>query len=156
MIKTGCCIKTPHAILWAFLMTLFFSSSAYCNGIEFQLTLSGKLMLGVAYRHQIDANTALRLGSFMGVAGAPVGFQFEIVQDLNPAKKWTPIFGVGVDAIVFKKEEKFSRRIYPGAVVGFSYCPQVNLRHSGELWLGWIANSLQPVGLNYLYFTKID
>jgi len=146
----------PHTILCAIFIALFFSSSAYSNGIEFKLTLSGKLMLGVAYRHQIDANTALRLGSYMGVAGAPVGLQLGVVQDLDPATKWTPTFGVGLDAIIYKNEERFSRRIYPSAVVGFSYCPQVNLRHSGELWLGWIANSLKPIGLNYLYFTKID
>ena len=149
-------MKKHHTILWALFIAIFISSSASCNGIEFKLTLSGKLMLGVAYRHQIDANTAVRLGSFMGVAGAPVGLQIGVVQDFDPAKKWTPIFGVGLDAIIYKKEEKFSRRIYPSAAAGFSYCPRVNVRHSGELWLGWIRNSLRPVGLNYLYFTNID
>jgi len=149
-------MKNNHTTLWASLVVLLLASSGYCHGLEFKLTLSGKLLLGVAYRHQIDANTAIRLGSFMGVAGAPVGLQLGVVQDFDPTKKWTPTFGVGFDAIIYKKEEKFARRIYPSAVFGFSYCPKINLRHSGELWLGWIAHSLQPVGLNYLYFTKID
>ena len=129
--------------------------SGYADGIEIKLTVSGKLLLGIAYRHQIDPNTAIRLGSYMGVAGAPVGFQLGLVQDLMPTKEWTPTFGIGVDAIIFKKNNSFSKRIYPSAVCGLSYCPGKNTRHSGELWLGWLEKSLQPIGMNYLHLTKL-
>ncbi len=139
----------------AFILLFFAAIPAFCNGLEFRITFSGRLLLGVAYRHQIDPNTAIRFGSYMGISGAPVGLQLGFVQDLNPSNKWTPIFGLGMETIIYKKNEAFARRIYPSAVIGLSYCPQINQRHSGELWMGWLANSLKPLGLNYLYFTKI-
>ena len=139
----------------ATLIFLLFSIPAFCNGLEFKLTLSGKLLLGVAYRHQIDPNTAIRLGSYMGVAGAPVGLQLGIVQDFIPAKEWTPTFGISVDAIIYKKGDAFSRLVYPSAVCGISFSPEPNLRHSGELWIGWVNQTPQPMGLSYIYLSKL-
>ena len=148
-------MKRYNSAIYLALFLSLLATQAYCNGLEFRITFSGRLLLGVAYRHQINPNTAIRVGSYMGVSGAPVGLHLGIVQDISSSKEWTPIFGIGMETIIYKKNNDFARRIYPSAVVGFSYCPQTNLRHSGELWVGWIAHSPRPIGMNYLYFTKV-
>lgn len=144
-----------HTLLFVLLFGLFTSSSAICNGLEFKITVSGKLLLGIAYRHQIDANTAIRLGAHMGVGGAPVGFQASIAQDLAPASQWTPAFGVGMEAILFKKGESFSWSLFPSATGGVSYCPQPTVRHSSEIWIGWLDRKPVPMGLSYIYLTTL-
>ena len=141
--------------LLAALIFTFFANSAIADGIEIKLTVSGKLLLGIAYRHQIDPNTAIRFGSYMGVSGSPVGLKLGIVQDFAATKEWTPTFGLEVDALIYKKDDLFAKKIYPSAVFGVSYCPQPNLRHSGELWLGWLNHAFQSMGLSYLYLSKL-
>jgi hypothetical protein len=128
-------------------------ASAGVSGLEFRVTLSGKLLLGIGFRHQIDDNTALRLGAYTGVAGAPVGFFLGLAQDLSPSKLWTPFFQAGLDVLYYKKET-IQRRISPGAALGFSYCPQTHIRHSGELWLSSFSKKMRPMGLSYVLFNS--
>lgn len=148
-------MKKLKRILFPIITAFFFSASVYANGIEFKITVSGKLLLGIAYRHQLDSNTAIRIGSFMGIAGAPVGMQLGILQDFEPSKKWSPTFGVGIDAIIFKKGDEFARRVYPSALCGIALTPQKNEKHSAELWLGRPSHKILPMGMSYSYLTKI-
>ena len=126
------------------------------HGLEFRVTLSGKLLLGIAYRYQIDANTAIRTGAYTGFSGAPVGFHLGMVQDISPSKEWTPFFEVSGDMIFFKKNDKIVHKLYPSGSVGLTYCPTTTLKHSAELWLGWLSGSLNPVGLRYVHYNSVN
>ena len=132
-----------------------FHASLLADGLEIKLTVSGKLLLGIAYRHQIDANTALRVGSYMGVAGAPVGIQLGVLQDFEPDKKWTPTFGIGVDTIIYKNGNDISNRMYPSAHFGIAFGAQKAEKHCAELWLGRPAKKILPMGMTYSYLAKI-
>jgi len=139
-----------------FFVVLLASSTLWANGLEFRITISGKLMLGIAYRHQLDSNTAIRLGSYLGLSGAPVGLHAGIVQDTQPINDWTPFFEMGADMLLFKSNEKIANKIYPSSTIGFSYSPQPGLKHSAELWLGYLSHQVRPVGLNYVHFNAVD
>jgi hypothetical protein len=137
--------------------TLLLASSAlFANGLEFRITISGKLMLGIAYRHQIDSNTAVRLGSYLGISGAPVGLHLGMVQDTSPINAWTPFFEIGADMLLFSSGQKITKKIYPSSTVGFNYSPKPGLKHSAELWLGYLSGEVRPVGLNYVHFNAVD
>jgi len=138
------------------LFLLFLSQAVLSHGLEFRLTLSGKILLGLAYRFQIDSNTAVRVGSYLGVTGAPVGLHFGMVQDITPSKVWTPFFELGADMIFYKSDGKITRKIYPSSNVGLTYCPQTHLKHSVELWLGYLGGGVQPVGLRYVHYNSIN
>lgn len=127
--------------------------SAGVSGLEFRLTLSGKLLLGIGYRYQIDANTAVRLGAYSAVTGTPVGFYMGFAQDIAPSKQWTPFFQAGFDVLYYKKETIRSR-VSPSAVLGFTYCPQTHIRHSAELWLSAFSSRIRPMGLSYVLFNS--
>lgn len=135
---------------------LLASGAGRANGLEFRITISGKLMLGLAYRLQLDDNTAVRLGSYLGISGSPVGMHLGLVQDTSPINDWTPFFEIGADMLIFKADEKIARKIYPSGTVGFCYCPQQGLRHSAELWLGYLSHDVRPIGLNYVHFNSVD
>lgn len=137
---------------------LFFlvSPVLLADGLEFRLTVSGKILLGLAYRHQIDANTAVRLGSYLGLSGAPVGFHLGMVQDISPIHRWTPFFELGADMLIFHQQDKIAQKIYPSSSVGFTYCPSSNLKHSAELWIGYFSGHIRPVGLSYVHFNSIQ
>lgn len=137
------------------LLLLLLARAAVSHGLEFRVTLSGKLLLGLAYRHQIDPNTAIRLGSYVGISGAPVGFHVGMVQDLTPSKSWRPFFEIGADMLLVNSREKIARRIYPSGSLGLAYCPQPHLKHSGELWLGWLSRQVRPMGLSYVHFNSV-
>ncbi|MBN1482421.1 hypothetical protein EH223_10310 [candidate division KSB1 bacterium] len=139
----------------AILMALWINSVSG-HGLEFRLTLSGKVLLGIAYRHQFDTNTAIRLGGYLGLAGQPVGLHLGLLQDLTPSKEWTPFFELGGDMIFLKKGGTIAHKIYPSANIGVTYCPTSSLKHSGELWLGWLAREVRPVGLSYVHFNSIN
>jgi hypothetical protein len=109
--------------------------------------------LGIGYRYQIDANTAVRLGAYSAITGTPVGFCLGLAQDLAPYKQWTPFFQAGFDVIYYKKET-IRRRVSPSAVLGFSYCPQTHIRHSAELWLSTFSSRIRPMGLSYVLFNS--
>lgn len=139
------------------ILVLFLASSTlFANGLEFRITVSGKLMLGIAYRHQIDPNTAIRLGSYLGISGAPVGLHLGMVQDTSPVNEWTPFFEIGTDMLLFKQRGGISQKFYPSGTVGFSYCPTPGLKHSAELWLGYLSREIRPVGLNYVHFNSVE
>ena len=125
------------------------------NGLEFRLTLSGKLLIGIAYRHQIDTNTAVRLGSYIGLAGAPVGLHLGMMQDIRTST-WTPFFELGADMLFYKQNDKIGNKIFPSGSVGLSYCTANNLKHSGELGLWWTSGQLNPVGLSYVHYNTIN
>ena len=108
--------RSAHLFLLIFLPTVL-----WANGLEFRLTLSGKVLLGIAYRHQLDTNTALRLGGFLGITGAPVGMQVGMLQDITPSKAWTPFFEIGADVIFFKQQGSIAQKIYPSGSLGLSY-----------------------------------
>lgn len=126
------------------------------NGLEFRVTLSGKLLLGLGYRYQIDTNTAVRIGGFMGVAGAPVGFHIGMLQDISPSKRWTPFFELGADMLLLKKQERITPRVLPSANLGISYCAQTHLRHNAEVWLAYMGAQVRPMGLSYVHFNPVD
>lgn len=138
------------------IMMLLCTNSVTGHGLEFRLTLSGKVLLGIAYRHQFDTNTAIRLGAYLGLAGQPVGLHLGMLQDITPSKEWTPFFELGGDMIFYKQEDAIAHKIYPSASVGVTYCPTSSLKHSGELWLGWLAREVRPVGLSYVHFNSMN
>ncbi len=146
-------MKRISCIVFVILLT---SSRVWANGLEFRITISGKLMLGMAYRHQLDSNTAVRLGTYLGISGAPVGVHLGMVQDTSPINAWTPFFEIGADMLLFKSNEKIAKKIYPSSTVGFSYSPQPGLKHSAELWLGYLSQHVRPVGLNFVHFNAVD
>jgi hypothetical protein len=143
--------RLAHLLLFMFLPTML-----WANGLEFRLTLSGKVLLGIAYRHQLDDNTALRLGGYLGLTGAPVGLHVGMLQDTTPSKEWTPFFEIGGDMIFFKQQGVIAHKLYPSGSVGLSYSPSSTLKHSGELRLGWLAGELRPVGLGYVHFNSVN
>ncbi|MBN1560258.1 hypothetical protein JW998_08405 [candidate division KSB1 bacterium] len=140
----------------AIFFTVLANQTASSHGMELRLTLSGKILLGLAYRHQIDANTAIRVGSYVGLAGFPVGMHLGAVQDITPSKEWTPFFEIGGDMLFFKTNGEITQKLYPSGSIGLTYCPQIQLKHSVELWLGWLADEIRPVGLRYVYFNSIN
>ena len=137
-------------------MLFLASRTALCHGLEFRLTLSGKILLGLAYRHQLDANTAIRIGSYVGLAGSPVGLHCGAVQDITPSKDWTPFFEIGGEMLFFKTKGKIAHKIYPSGNIGLTYCPQIQLKHSFELWLGWLTAGIRPMGLGYVHYNSIN
>jgi hypothetical protein len=144
---------TKNIILF---LSFLASQTALAHGLEFRLTLSGKILIGLAYRYQIDANTAIRVGSFMGLAGSPVGLQCGAVQDITPSKEWTPFFEIGGDMLFLKTKGKITYKVYPSGSIGLTYCPQSQLKHSVELWMFWLADEIRPVGLRYVHYNSIN
>lgn len=138
------------------MMMILYANSVSGHGLEFRLTLSGKVLLGIAYRHQFDTNTAIRLGGYLGLAGQPVGLHLGMLQDITPSKEWTPFFELGGDMIFLKQADAITHKVYPSATVGVAYCPTPSLKHTGELWLGRLARDVRPIGLSYVHFNSIN
>ena len=152
----------PGKITLMTLILLFFFVSATPasgkkNGMEFSLTFSGKILLGIHYRYYIDANTMLRTGTYMGYTGSPVGINLCLVQNFAPAKKWAPYFGLGFDALSTKVNGKRSVLPFIRSVAGVSYQPRINLAQQSELWIAFFPQKLQirPVGINIVHFNSI-
>lgn len=137
---------------------LFLSTSPACsNGIELSVTFTGKLFLGLGYRLNIDSNTALRLAVSAAVNGAPVVINSALLQDVSPSDSWTPYFGVGADAIFFKRNNNISQVIFPTGTVGFSYCPKNIMRHNAELDLALFTRNytFKPISIKYIYYNSV-
>jgi len=145
--------KRIYFISIVFCLASFHTATA--GGLEFRITFSGKVLLGLAYRHQFDPNTAWRLGAFIGMTGAPVGLHTSLVQDVAPLEPWTPVFSLGVDA-VFLRHQRLTPQFYPSATAGLTYCPAAHLKHSVELWLGWLSGDIHPIGLSYIHFNSVN
>ncbi|RPH94049.1 MAG: hypothetical protein EHM72_15870 [Calditrichaeota bacterium] len=143
IILAACLLLAPSQAAWSGI-----------NGLEFRLTFSGRLLLGIGYRHQIDNNTAIRLGSYAGISGTPVGFYGAIAQDITPQSSWTPYFQIGFDAVYFKKST-IRHRVYPSAACGFSYSPHIKIKHSSEVWLALFSSKLRLMGITYALFNTV-
>lgn len=148
-------------VLTSFILFVFSVSSLLGfgkrNGLEFILTFSGKILIGINYRYYIDNNTMLRAGTYMGSTGSPVGMHVCLVQDFAPAKKWAPYFGLGFDALSTKVNGKRSVLPFIRSVAGVSYQPRINLAQQSELWIAFFPQKLQirPVGINIVHFNSI-
>ncbi len=138
-----------------FLIFLLAPISGFTNGLEFRITLSGKILLGIGYRYQFDDNTAARLGAYMGVSGAPVGFHAGLVQDMTPSKQWSPFFELGADMLLYKKDGRFSQLVMPSAQLGLAYSTPSGLKHNAEVWLAFAAGQVRPMGLSYVHFNPV-
>ena len=112
--------------------------------------VSGKLFLGLGYRHDFDPNTSLRLGVYSSISATPLGFSLTLLQDASPQENWSPYYGIGVDALVVRKLP-LQPRFFPVAVGGMSYQPTSAIRHQAEVNVAYFSKSrrLAPLSLNY-------
>ncbi len=127
------------------------------SGIEFNITISGKILIGINHRISISEHHYVRYGVNMGYTGPPVGLNLGLFQEFNSDQTWRPYAGISVDALLPKMNGKRTIVPFLKAAGGVAYSPQENLAHQSEMWLAyfWKTNTFQPIGMSLTHFNSV-
>jgi hypothetical protein len=127
------------------------------NGVELNITISGKILIGINHRIRLSDQHIIRYGINMGYSGSPVGINLGLVQEFNKSQTWSPYIGVGIDALLPSVNGKRTIVPFLKGISGFAYSPQHNLSNQSELWLAYFLKSrtIQPIGISVIHFNSI-
>ena len=124
------------------------------NGIEINLTISGKIFLGINHRIYLSDFSSVRYGLSMGFSGTPVGANLGFLHELNNNQSWSPYIGCGVDALYSTIRGRKVVVPYLKTLGGFAYKPTTNLAHQSEFWLAFFPRTkkFMPIGINFNHY----
>ena len=128
------------------------------GAIEFSITVSGTILLGVSYRLYIDNDSSVRMGSYVGVQGKPYGFHASFIQNLSHSEHWPPYVGLGGDLMLAKDKQKYRMLYFVRGVAGLTYQPNNTSAWNSELWIAFFPHKLKvaPIGLSFGYLNTFD
>ncbi len=152
--------KSKRVLLLSLLIVLVFYpiviAHAASHGFEASVTLSGSILLGIGYYHQLDDNFVLKYGACIGHLGLPVGVNIGVAQNFPTKQSWSPYAGLGGD-ILFARMGNSSKKLHAlpfiRSTMGIAYQPHLNLSHHAELWVAYFIKQkrLAPIGINFLH-----
>ena len=128
------------------------------GAIEFLITVSGTVLLGVSYRLYIDKNSSIRMGSYIGMQGKPYGIHAGFIQNLAHSEHWPPCVGLGGDLMLAKDTQKYKMLYFVRGVAGFAYRPDNTSAWNSELWIAFFPQKAKvaPIRLSFGYLNTFD
>lgn len=140
----------------AIISCLCATAYATSHGIEASVTLSGSILMGIGYYHQLDDHLILKYGACIGHTGLPVGLNIGLALNFPTKQSWSPYAGLGGD-ILFARMGNSSKKLralpFIRSTMGMAYQPHLNLSHHAELWVAYFVKQkrLAPIGINFLH-----
>jgi hypothetical protein len=139
------------------LVLLTSQPQAMDNGIEINLTISGKIFIGINHRIYFSDRSSVRYGLSMGFSGTPVGANLSFLKELSKDDAWSPYVGIGVDALYSVMRGRKVFIPYLKSIGGIAYKPASNLAHQSEFWLAFFprAKRTVPIGISLSHFNAV-